>query len=62
MLNATQRAAKDAAAAYFGGPEALTSDPSGNILGWGIGAKTTDGTVLSDENVVRIYFRELLPD
>ena len=62
MLNATQRAAKDAAAAYFGGPEASTSDSSSNILGWGIGTKVTDGTVLSAENVVRIYVRELLPD
>ena len=62
MLNAMQRAAKDAAAAHFGGPEASTSDPSSNIIGWGIGAKTTDETVLSDENVVRIYVRELLSD
>lgn len=62
MLNAMQRAAKDAAAAHFGGPEASTSDPLSNIIGWGIGAKTTDETVLSDENVVRIYVRELLSD
>ena len=62
MLNAMQRAAKDAAAAHFGGPEASTSDPSSNIIGWGIGPKTTDETVPSDENVVRIYVRELLSD
>ena len=62
MLNAMQRAAKDAAAAHFGGPEASTSDPLSNIIGWGIGTKTTDETVLSNENVVRIYVRELLSD
>ena len=62
MLNATQRAAKDAAAAHFGRPEASTSDPSSNIIGWGIGTKVTDGTLLPDENVVRIYVRELLSD
>ena len=62
MLNAMQRAAKDAAAAHFGGPEASISDPSSNIIGWGIGTKTTDETVLSNENVVRIYVRELLSD
>ena len=62
MLNAMQRAAKDAATAHFGGPEASTSDPLNNIIGWGIGAKTTDETVLSDENVVRVYVRELLSD
>ena len=68
MLNATQRAAKDAASAYFRGFSAsaargrTTDYYSSNVIGWGIGIRVVDGRVLSGESTVRIYVRELLPD
>lgn len=64
MLNATQRAAKAAAAAYFRGfATAANSRKTGaisdNIMGWGIGAKFVDSEVLHRESTVRVYVREL---
>ena len=68
MLNATQRAAKDAVSAYFRGPSAsavrgkTTDDYSSNVIGWGIGIRVVDGRIISGESTVRVYVRELLPD
>ena len=68
MLNERQRAAKEAAAAYFRGPSAsatrrgITGYHSSNVIGLGIGIRVVDGRVLSGESTVRIYVRELLPD
>ena len=68
MLNATQRAAKEEAAAHFRGPSAsaarrgITDYHSSNVIGLGIGIRVVDGRVLSGKSTVRIYVRELLPD
>ena len=54
MLSPAQRAAKNAAAAHFG---RLTPSASENVIGWGIGKKTVDDTVL---DTVQIYVQESL--
>lgn len=64
MLNLIQRDAKNAAAAHFrrftpsAAVRRTTRLISENVIGWGIGKKAIDGTVLY---AVRVYVREL-PD
>ncbi len=71
MLTPRQLKAKQAVSAYFRGPSVSAAavgrsiEPgpiSEDIIGWGIGAKIVDGTVLSGESTVRVYVRELLPN
>lgn len=72
MLNATQRAAKDAASAYFSGlsvPSPSAAAIGGpaevdlrNIVGWGIGRKSISENRISGADVVRVYVSKSLPD
>ncbi|RKU27474.1 hypothetical protein C6499_11810 [Candidatus Poribacteria bacterium] len=64
MLNPIQSDAKNAATAYFHRitPSVVRSpaEPEkDNVVGWGIGTKSTDRTARSDNGVVRVYVREL---
>lgn len=65
MLNSRQREAKEAATKYFFQPTASAEAIGGtshliseNIVGWGIGIKTSD----KDEETILVYVQELLPD
>lgn len=58
MLNSIQREAKDEAASHFRGMTAFTTAER-NIVGWGIGTETVDGTIQSDKGTLRVYVREL---
>ena len=69
MLSPRQLRAKMAASAYFRGPSisamdvGIPTEPlSKNVVGFGVGAKIVDGTVLPGESTVRVYVRELLPE
>ena len=64
MLNPIQSDAKNAATAYFHRitPSVVRSPAESdrnNIVGWGIGTKSTDRTTQTDNGVVRVYVREL---
>jgi len=72
MLTPAQRYAKEAATRYFlrppiaataaiGGVAGSISPTAKNIIGLGIGAKVTAGTIISGQDVVRVYVRVKMP-
>lgn len=72
MLNSVQENAKSEAKAYFlrgsvvvaaamGGVILSSSPISKNIIGIGIGAKVTSGTIIAGQDTVRVYVRVKIP-
>lgn len=61
MLTSIQRDAKDAAAEHF--RSTITAAAIGrNVVGWGIGTKVAEGTIIPGESTVRVYVQELDPN
>ena len=57
MLTSIQQDAKDAAAEHF--RSTITAAAiNRNVVGWGIGTKVVEGTVIPGESIVRVYVRE----